>query len=134
MGYKNSHVNMGAMKILVVDDIMTMRSLLRHELRQLGYEDVETAENGLAALKKILTQKFDLVIADWNMPGLTGINLLRTVREKPELKNIKFLMVTAEAKEENILDAKEAGVDDYILKPFAPAILKEKIEMMFKSG
>ena len=122
------------MKILVVDDIMTMRSLLRHQLRQFGFEEIETAENGVVALKKLLTQKFDLVIADWNMPGLTGISLLRAVREKPELKHIKFLMVTAEAKEENILDAKEAGVDDYILKPFAPATLREKIDGMFKPG
>lgn len=119
------------MKILIVDDMGTMRSLLKHELLRFGYQHIDMAENGVNALKKLLTEEFDLVIADWNMPGLTGINLLRAIREKPELKHIKFLMVTAEAKKENILDAKEAGVDDYIVKPFAPGTLQEKIEKMF---
>ena len=121
------------MRILVVDDIESVRGLIVNGIKQFGHPEIEigTADDGISALKILLNDRFDLVIADWNMPGLSGINLLKAIRNNPDLKHIKFLMVTGEAKVENILLAKSAGVDDYIVKPFAQAMLWEKVENMF---
>lgn len=120
------------LKILVVDDFPTMRKIVRQVLRQLGYNDVQEAEDGEAALK-ILRQKPDIqfVISDWNMPNVTGIELLKSVRADPNLKGLPFLMVTAEADKENIVEAVKSGVSSYIVKPFNAATLKEKIEKIF---
>lgn len=120
------------LKILVVDDFPTMRKIVRQVLRQLGYNDVQEAEDGGSALK-ILRQKPDIqfVISDWNMPNVTGIELLKSVRADPNLKGLPFLMVTAEADKENIVEAVKSGVSSYIVKPFNAATLKEKIEKIF---
>ena len=120
------------LKILVVDDFPTMRKIVRQVLRQLGYNDVQEAEDGEAALR-ILRQKPDIqfVISDWNMPNVTGIELLKSVRSDPALKSLPFLMVTAEADKENIVEAVKSGVSSYIVKPFNAATLKEKIEKIF---
>jgi two-component system chemotaxis response regulator CheY len=120
------------LKILVVDDFPTMRKIVRQVLRQLGYNDVQEAEDGEAALR-ILRQKPDIqfVISDWNMPNVTGIELLKSVRADPALKSLPFLMVTAEADKENIVEAVKSGVSSYIVKPFNAATLKEKIEKIF---
>ncbi|MFZ9519886.1 MAG: chemotaxis response regulator CheY [Silvanigrellaceae bacterium] len=120
------------LKILVVDDFPTMRKIVRQVLRQLGYNDVQEAEDGEAALR-ILREKPDIqfVISDWNMPNITGIELLKSVRSDPALKGLPFLMVTAEADKENIVEAVKSGVSSYIVKPFNAATLKEKIEKIF---
>jgi len=120
------------LKILVVDDFPTMRKIVRQVLRQLGYNDVQEAEDGESALK-ILRQKPDIqfVISDWNMPNVTGIELLKSVRADPNLKGLPFLMVTADADKENIVEAVKSGVSSYIVKPFNAATLKEKIEKIF---
>ncbi|MEN9827309.1 MAG: hypothetical protein RI953_3054 [Pseudomonadota bacterium] len=120
------------LKILVVDDFPTMRKIVRQVLRQLGYHDVQEAEDGEVALR-ILRQKPDIqfVISDWNMPNVTGIELLKSVRADPALKSLPFLMVTAEADKENIVEAVKSGVSSYIVKPFNAATLKEKIEKIF---
>lgn len=121
------------MRILVVDDIESVRGLIVNGIKQFGHPEIEisTADDGISALKILLNDRFDLVIADWNMPGLSGINLLKAIRNNPDLRHIKFLMVTGEAKVENIILAKSSGVNDYIVKPFAQATLWEKIEKMF---
>lgn len=118
--------------ILVVDDFPTMRKIVRQVLRQLGYNNVQEAEDGQAALT-ILRQRPDIqfVISDWNMPNMTGIELLKAVRAEPSLKGLPFLMVTAEADKENIVEAVKSGVSSYIVKPFNAATLKEKIEKIF---
>lgn len=120
------------LKILVVDDFPTMRKIVRQVLRQLGYNDVQEAEDGEAALR-ILREKPDIqfVISDWNMPNITGIELLKSVRSDPALKGLPFLMVTAEADKENIVEAVKSGVSSYIVKPFNAATLREKIEKIF---
>ncbi|NBX15786.1 MAG: response regulator [Proteobacteria bacterium] len=120
------------LKILIVDDFPTMRKIVRQVLRQLGYENVQEAEDGEAALRT-LRQKgdFEFVISDWNMPNITGIELLKSVRSDPQLKGLPFLMVTAEADKENIVEAVKSGVSSYIVKPFNAATLKEKIEKIF---
>jgi len=120
------------LNILVVDDFPTMRKIVRQVLRQLGYNNVQEAEDGEAALR-ILRQKTDIqfVISDWNMPNMTGIELLKAVRAEPSLKGLPFLIVTAEADKENIVEAVKSGVSSYIVKPFNAATLKEKIEKIF---
>lgn len=120
------------LKILIVDDFQTMRKIVRQVLRQLGFNDVQEAEDGESALK-ILREKPDIqfVISDWNMPKMTGIELLKAVRSDPSLKGLPFLMVTAEADKENIVEAVKSGVNSYIVKPFNAATLKEKIEKIF---
>ena len=118
-------------KILSVDDFSTMRRIVKNLLKPLGYHNVEEAENGEAALELIREQKFDLIISDWNMPVKTGIELLRDVRADPALKDIPFLMVTAEAEKDNVLEAMEAGVNNYILKPFTAKVLEDKLRSVF---
>lgn len=120
------------LRILVVDDFPTMRKIVRQVLRQLGYENVQEAEDGRAALE-FLRQKgnIDFVISDWNMPNMTGIELLKAVRAEPAFKTLPFLMVTAEADKESIVEAVKSGVSSYIVKPFNSATLREKIEKIF---
>lgn len=118
-------------KILSVDDFSTMRRIVKNLLKQLGYYNVDEAENGEAALEMIRDKKYDLIISDWNMPVKTGIQLLRDVRGDPALKAIPFLMVTAEAEKDNVLEAMEAGVNNYILKPFTAKVLEDKLRSIF---
>jgi len=116
------------MKFLIVDDFSTMRRIVRNILKQLGYTDVEEAENGREALQKLKQTQFDFVISDWNMPTMTGLDLLREVRADPRLKALPFLMVTAESKQENVVEAIKTGVSNYIVKPFTADVLKGKID------
>jgi two-component system chemotaxis response regulator CheY len=120
------------MKVLVVDDFSTMRRIVKNTLRQIGFTNIEEAEDGQKAFDRLVVEKFDFVVSDWNMPNMTGIDLLRKVRATPQIKDIPFLMVTAEAKQENIVEAIKAGVSNYIVKPFTVATLDEKIKKIFK--
>lgn len=115
------------MKVLIVDDYKTMLRILRNLLRQLNFNNVDEAGNGQEALKKLREEKFGLVISDWNMEPMTGIQLLREVRADAQLKHIPFVMITAESKSENVIAAKEAGVSNYIVKPFNAETLKAKL-------
>lgn len=115
------------MPILIVDDYKTMLRIVRNLLKQLGFENVEEASDGSEALNKMREQKFDLVISDWNMEPMTGIQLLREVRGDDDLKNTPFIMITAESKKENVVAAAQAGVNNYIVKPFNAATLKTKL-------
>lgn len=115
-------------KILVVDDFPTMRRIVKNLLKQLGFENIDEAENGEEALRKLKSGDYGLVVCDWNMPVMEGIELLRHVRSDPQLKDLPFLMVTAEAEKEKVIEAIKAGVDNYIVKPFTGEILKEKLE------
>lgn len=121
------------MKILVVDDFSTMRRIIKNLLRDLGFNNTSEADDGLTALPMLKTGKFDLLVTDWNMPGMQGIDLLKAVRAEDDekLKNIPVLMVTAEQKKEQIVEAAQAGVNGYIVKPFTALILKEKLEKIF---
>jgi two-component system chemotaxis response regulator CheY len=120
------------MKVLVVDDFSTMRRIVKNTLRQIGFTNIEEAEDGQKAYDRLIVEKFDFVVSDWNMPNMTGIDLLRKVRATPQIKDIPFLMVTAEAKQENIVEAIKAGVSNYIVKPFTVATLDEKVKKIFK--
>lgn len=118
--------------ILIVDDFPTMRKIVKQVLKQLGYANVQEAEDGalgLATLKRDTSIQF--VVSDWNMPNMTGIELLKAVRSDPKLKHLPFLMVTAEADKENIVEAVKSGVSGYIVKPFNAATMKEKLEKIF---
>lgn len=115
------------MKILVVDDYPTMRRIVRNLLDQIGYKEVEEASNGAEAFEKIKASRFDMVISDWNMEPMTGIELLREVRALPQTAQLPFIMVTAESKTENVVAAKQAGASQYIVKPFTAETLKAKI-------
>ncbi|MEO2082709.1 MAG: chemotaxis response regulator CheY [Desulfurobacteriaceae bacterium] len=121
--------------ILVVDDMAAMRKILRTLLGQLGYKNVDEAEDGKQALEMLRKNpdKYGLVITDWNMPNMTGIELVQEIRKDPNLKHLPILMVTAEAKKENVLMAIKAGVNNYIVKPFTAETLKEKLEKIFSS-
>jgi two-component system chemotaxis response regulator CheY len=119
------------MPVLVVDDYSTMVRIIRNLLRQLGFVDVDDASDGSAALEKMHNKRYGLVISDWNMEPMTGFDLLRQVRADPGLKPIPFIMVTAESKTENVIAAKKAGVNNYIVKPFNAQTLKAKIEAVF---
>ncbi len=115
------------MRVLVVDDFQTMRRIITNLLRQLGFNNVAEAADGKAALDKVRSEKFDLIISDWNMPNMTGIEFLKEVRQDATLKDTPFIMVTAEGKKENVIAAVQAGVNNYIVKPFNAATLKEKM-------
>lgn len=119
-------------KILVVDDFSTMRRIIKNLLRDLGFTNVDEADDGKTALPILKQGGIDFLITDWNMPGMTGIELLKKVREDPELASIPVLMVTAEAKREQIIAAAQAGVNGYVVKPFTAAVLKEKIDKIFE--
>lgn len=116
-----------SMPILIVDDYKTMLRIVRNLLKQLGFENVEEASDGTEALGKLREKKFDLVISDWNMEPMTGIQLLREVRGDDGLKATPFIMITAESKKENVVAAAQAGVNNYIVKPFNAATLKTKL-------
>ncbi len=120
------------MKILIVDDFSTMRRIIKNLLRDLGYNNVQEADDGNTALPMLKSGKFDFLITDWNMPGMTGIELLKAVRADEKLAKLPVLMVTAEQKREQIIEAAQAGVNGYIVKPFTAATLKEKIEKIFE--
>nr|WP_220495487.1 chemotaxis response regulator CheY [Oceanospirillum sediminis] len=120
------------MKILIVDDFSTMRRIVKNLLRDLGFTNTHEADDGLTALPMLETGNFDFLVTDWNMPGMTGFDLLKTCRADPKLKDIPILMVTAEAKREQIVAAAQAGVNGYIVKPFTAAVLKEKIDKIFE--
>ncbi|SIQ94686.1 chemotaxis response regulator CheY [Marinobacterium stanieri] len=119
-------------KILVVDDFSTMRRIIKNLLRDLGFTNVEEADDGKTALPILQQGHIEFLITDWNMPGMTGIDLLKTVRADPSLAQIPVLMVTAEAKREQIIAAAQAGVNGYVVKPFTAAVLKEKIDKIFE--
>ena len=118
-------------KILVVDDAPMIRRILKNLLKEMGFINIEEAEDGMVALQKLRSQKFDFVITDWNMPNLTGIELVQEIRKDPNLKHLPIMMVTAEAKKENIILALKSGVNNYIVKPFTPESVKAKIEAIF---
>ncbi|MGE5790155.1 MAG: chemotaxis response regulator CheY [Syntrophaceae bacterium] len=121
------------LKILIVDDFATMRKVIRNLLKQGGFENVVEAEDGVAALKVLKSQPVDFIISDWNMPNMSGLELLKAVRSDDELKALPFLMVTAEALKDNVVAAVKAGVSNYIVKPFTAEVLNEKIEKIVKS-
>ncbi|MEO8045813.1 MAG: chemotaxis response regulator CheY [Nitrospirota bacterium] len=120
------------MKILVVDDMSTMRRIVKNIMKQLGFANVEEAENGQDALGKLRADTFGFVISDWNMPVMTGIDMLRAIRADEKLKAIPVLMVTAEAQKENLIEAIQAGVSNYIVKPFTAEVVQEKMNKIFK--
>ena len=126
-------MNNKTIKILVVDDFATMRKVVRNLLKQIGYENIIEAEDGVSALKVLKSQKVDFIVSDWNMPNMTGIELLKEVRKDPALKHLPLLMVTAEAKKENIIEAAQAGASGYIVKPFTAATLDEKLGKIFQA-
>jgi two-component system chemotaxis response regulator CheY len=121
-----------SMPVLVVDDYNTMIRIIRNLLKQLGFEDVDDASDGSAALAKMNEKRYGLVISDWNMEPMTGYELLKEVRGTPALAKTPFIMVTAESKTENVIAAKKAGVNNYIVKPFNAMTLKAKIDAVFE--
>ncbi|MGK0304293.1 MAG: two-component system chemotaxis response regulator CheY [Gammaproteobacteria bacterium] len=120
------------MKILVVDDFSTMRRIIKNLLKDLGFANIQEADDGNTALPMLQQGDFDFVVTDWNMPGMQGIDLLRAIRADVNLKHIPVLMVTAEAKKEQIVAAAQAGVNGYVIKPFTAATLKEKLAKIFE--
>lgn len=120
------------MKILIVDDFSTMRRIIKNLLRDLGFTNTVEADDGTTALPILQGGSIDFLVTDWNMPGMTGIELLRAVRADAKLKTIPVLMVTAEAKRDQIIAAAQAGVNGYVVKPFTAVALKEKIEKIFE--
>jgi two-component system chemotaxis response regulator CheY len=120
------------LKILVVDDFSTMRRIVRNLLKELGYTNVDEAEDGVAALQKLKGSNFQFVVTDWNMPNMTGIELLKAMRADVALKALPVLMITAEAKKENIIEAAQSGASGYIVKPFTAATLEEKLNKIFE--
>jgi two-component system chemotaxis response regulator CheY len=120
------------MKILIVDDFSTMRRIIKNLLRDLGYNNTQEADDGSTALPMLQKGDFDFVVTDWNMPGMQGIDLLKAIRADDSLKHLPVLMVTAEAKREQIIAAAQAGVNGYVVKPFTAATLKEKLDKIFE--
>ncbi|MBZ6388573.1 MULTISPECIES: chemotaxis response regulator CheY [Pantoea] len=120
------------MRFLVVDDFNTMRRIVRNLLKELGFNNVEEAEDGVDALSKLRAGGFDFVISDWNMPNMDGLQLLQTIRADGTLGQLPVLMVTAEAKKENIIAAAQAGASGYVVKPFTAATLEEKLGKIFE--
>ncbi|NSL55345.1 chemotaxis protein CheY [Uliginosibacterium sp. IMCC34675] len=120
------------MKFLVVDDFSTMRRIVRNLLKELGYTNVDEAEDGVVAMQKLTAGGFDFVVTDWNMPNMTGIELLKAIRANAQLSHLPVLMITAEAKKENIIEAAQAGASGYIVKPFTAATLSEKLGKIFE--
>jgi two-component system, chemotaxis family, chemotaxis protein CheY len=120
------------MKILIVDDFSTMRRIVKNLLRDLGFTNTSEADDGLTALPMLQGGKFDFLVTDWNMPGMQGIDLLKAVRADPNLASLPVLMVTAESKKDQIVEAAQAGVNGYVVKPFTAATLKEKIDKIFE--
>lgn len=121
------------MQFLVVDDSPTMRRIVVNALRSIGYENVVEAEDGQDALSKLQTNSIDFIITDWNMPNLNGLDLTKTIRSSPSLSSIPILMVTTRALKQDIIEALQAKVNNYIVKPFTPAVLKEKIDLILQA-
>ena len=121
-----------SIKILVVDDFPTMRRIVRNLLKELGFENVDEAEDGQMALDKLRGGSFDFVVSDWNMPNLDGLAMLKQIRADPAMARLPVLMVTAEAKKENIVAAAQAGASGYVVKPFTAATLEEKLNKIFE--
>lgn len=119
-------------KILVVDDFSTMRRIVKNILKQLGFENIEEAEDGAQAFDKVKGGGFGFVITDWNMPNVDGLTFLKNVRSDPEVKGLPVLMVTAEAEKDKVVAAIQAGVDNYIVKPFTAEVLKEKMDKIIE--
>jgi len=119
------------MKVLIVDDFATMRRILRNILKQIGFSNISEADDGKSALKELKKEKFDLILCDWNMPEMPGIDLLKEVRADDSLKDLPFVMVTAEAQKENIVEAVKAGVSNYVVKPFTAETVSEKLSKVF---
>jgi two-component system chemotaxis response regulator CheY len=120
------------MKILIVDDFSTMRRIIKNLLRDLGFGNTQEADDGNTALPMLQNGNFDFLVTDWNMPGMPGIDLLKAVRANPKLSSLPVLMVTAEAKREQIMEAAQAGVNGYVVKPFTADTLKEKVDKVFE--
>lgn len=125
-------VDPGKIKFLVVDDFSTMRRIVRNLLKELGFTNVDEAEDGVVALQKLQGGGFDFIVTDWNMPNMDGLTLLQSVRADANLKALPVLMITAEAKKENIIAAAQAGASGYIVKPFTAATLNEKLTKIFE--
>ncbi len=121
------------MKFLVVDDFSTMRRIVKNLLKELGFTNVQEAEDGVEGLHKLRSEAFDFVVSDWNMPNMTGIDMLRAIRADETLKHLPVLMVTAEAKRENIIEAAQAGASGYVVKPFTAGTLDEKLKKIFQT-
>lgn len=119
-------------KFLVVDDFSTMRRIIRNLLKELGYTNVDEAEDGVMALSKLRSEQFDFVVSDWNMPNMDGLTMLQHIRADATLSKLPVLMVTAEAKKENIIAAAQAGANGYVVKPFTAATLDEKLSKIFE--
>lgn len=120
------------MKILIVDDFSTMRRIIKNLLNDLGFTNTQEADDGITALPMLKANDFDFLVTDWNMPGMTGIDLLKEVRADERLASLPVLLVTAEAKRDQIVEAAQAGVNGYVVKPFTAAVLSEKIEKVFE--
>lgn len=121
------------MAILIVDDYKTMLRIIRNLLKQIGFDNVDEATDGSTALQQLREKNYGLVISDWNMEPMTGLQLLKEIRSDPKLKHIPFIMVTSESRTENVIAAKEAGVSNYIVKPFNADALKQKLQAIFGS-
>ena len=120
------------MKILVVDDFSTMRRIIKGLLHELGFNNIEEADDGNSALPMLRTRGYDFLITDWNMPGMTGLDLLKNVRADAKINKLPVLLVTAEAKRDQIVEAAQAGVNGYVVKPFTANTLKEKMDKIFE--
>jgi len=120
------------MRILVVDDFSTMRRIVKNVLKQIGYSNIDEAEDGADALNKLRSRHYDFVVSDWNMPNLDGLEMLKQIRADEQLKGLPVLMVTAEAEKEKVVTAIRAGVNNYIVKPFTAETLKQKIEQIYE--
>lgn len=125
-----------SMKILVIDDMATMRKIIKNMLGQMGFKNIDEADDGATAWPKIQEahasgEPFEFIVSDWNMPGMSGLDLLKNIRESEDFKTLPFLMVTAEAEQGNVVIAVKAGVSNFIVKPFSAQVLKEKIDKIF---
>lgn len=120
-----------SMKILIVDDFATMRRIMKNILKQIGFSNIIEADDGTTAMEELKKTAVDLIISDWNMPKMTGLDLLKSVRGTDGLKDVPFLMVTAEAQKQNVIDAVQAGVTNYVVKPFTAEAISEKLEKIF---
>ena len=121
-----------SLKVLVADDFATMRKIVRNILKQIGFDDIVEAEDGQAALQILKSENIGLVVTDWNMPNMTGLELLEKIRTDPKTARLPVLMVTAEGLKENVVAAVKAGVNNYVVKPFTAEVLQEKLEQIFK--
>jgi len=121
-----------SIKVLVVDDILSMRHIVKRALIDIGFKDIHDSHNGEEALKKLKAGGFGLLLLDWNMPGMTGIDVLRTIRSDPALQSLPVIMITAEAKVEQIMEGVQVGASDYLVKPFSTQTLQEKLGKVFQ--